>query len=144
QPDVQVHFVIDAPTMPVPTGGELPIAVVWTASTAGDLRTTVTVTTDVEGAETWVVEVNGHADPIPTCDDGNVCTSDAFDRQHEICLHENNEASCNDGSACTRDDRCSDGACRGFPIFCDDQNMCTRDLCDPATGCVFVPDPTVC
>jgi len=47
---------------------------------------------------------------------------------------------CEDGNACTVGDLCQDGDCvPGIPAICEDQNPCTQDSCDPASGCVFVP-----
>ncbi len=34
--------------------------------------------------------------------------------------------------------------CGGTPVTCTDNNLCTADTCNPATGCVFTPDPTGC
>lgn len=43
---------------------------------------------------------------------------------------------CDDGNACTAQASCTFGTCGGgAPINCDDQNPCTHDSCDPATGC---------
>ncbi len=50
---------------------------------------------------------------------------------------------CNDNNACTTDtcDQAT-GACINTPIVCDDNNACTVDTCDPAAGCVHVPIET--
>jgi EGF domain-containing protein len=32
-------------------------------------------------------------------------------------------------------DKCADGACKGTAKDCDDDNICTLDSCDPASGC---------
>ncbi|MCC7542428.1 MAG: hypothetical protein IT379_39790 [Deltaproteobacteria bacterium] len=78
-------------------------------------------------------------------------------------------ADCNDGVACTNDTctsgRCSHAAdasmcprdgcmqnvqcdptmgCVGDARVCDDGVACTADSCDPATGCVFAPDDSLC
>lgn len=74
------------------------------------------------------------------CDDQNPCTDDTCDGAGG-CMYTNNTASCSDGNACTSGDTCLDGACvPGEAPACDDQNSCTVDSCDPATGCVFAPD----
>jgi hypothetical protein len=54
---------------------------------------------------------------------------------------------CTDGNACTTADKCSAGTCVGGPpLVCDDQNPCTADACNPASGCMFPPGNagTVC
>jgi|GEM_PF-2534356 len=54
---------------------------------------------------------------------------------------------CDDNDACT-DDACdaATGQCVNTPVSCDDGNACTTDSCDPATGCLAqaVPDGTPC
>ena len=39
---------------------------------------------------------------------------------------------------------CADGTCGGTTILCDDNNVCTNDTCDSATGCVFTPNANDC
>ncbi len=52
-----------------------------------------------------------------------------------------NGATCADGSACTQEDTCFNGSCVGTTITCNDNQQCTRDGCNPATGCTFVSAP---
>lgn len=43
---------------------------------------------------------------------------------------------CDDGNACTTGDLCSTRGCTGGrSVDCNDDNPCTLDRCDPATGC---------
>ena len=51
---------------------------------------------------------------------------------------------CNDGSACTKEDQCDGGACEGVAVVCDDENECTDDSCDLASGCVFANNTVGC
>src|SRR5437762_1414767 len=51
----------------------------------------------------------------------------------------NGKRPCDDGVACTKDDRCVSGVCRGTPYSCNDNNVCTADLCDGRGGCNFIP-----
>ena len=53
-------------------------------------------------------------------------------------------STCSDGSACTENDVCADGLCVGAPLTCADDEPCTTDSCDPATGCVFAPNALAC
>jgi hypothetical protein len=47
-----------------------------------------------------------------------------------------NNKPCDDGSACTVNDLCQAGQCVGTPTMnCDDGNPCTKDLCQPGSGC---------
>jgi uncharacterized repeat protein (TIGR01451 family) len=38
---------------------------------------------------------------------------------------------------CTSANSCVDGVCGGDEVQCDDQNLCTDDICVPETGCVY-------
>ena len=50
-------------------------------------------------------------------------------------------AVCADGDLCNGIERCAAGECvKGPPLACDDADPCTRDLCEPAVGCVHVED----
>ena len=58
-----------------------------------------------------------------------------------------NGTACSDGSVCTAADVCGAGACQpGKSLFCNDEDTCTTDTCDPKTGCQFpaAPDGTAC
>jgi formylglycine-generating enzyme required for sulfatase activity len=49
--------------------------------------------------------------------------------------------------ACTVNDACSGGDCMaGVPdnAFCDDENGCTEDSCDPLSGCLSTPNDSLC
>jgi hypothetical protein len=54
---------------------------------------------------------------------------------------------CDDGNACTidHDDNCEQNGCYAVtePVDCSDGNLCTDDLCDPASGCSN-PDADLC
>lgn len=46
------------------------------------------------------------------------------------------DADCDNGDACDGTERCEAGKCTpGAPLACDDARACTRDRCDPKTGC---------
>lgn len=54
-------------------------------------------------------------------------------------------ASCDDASVCTENDACAaDGTCTGTAITCADENPCTDDACDPASGCTFTNNTASC
>jgi hypothetical protein len=76
---------------------------------------------------------------ILDCDDGNDCTNDGCDFQTG-CFHKPVEdgVGCDDGDECTDGDGCAGGICIGTPKKCVDDNVCTTDSCDAATGiCKF-------
>ncbi len=78
------------------------------------------------------------------CGDGNPCTDDLC-LGDQTCEHVNNQAPCEDGDLCTAGDRCASGVCQtGVPNTCDDNNACTRDGCNPSTGCYHDPVAGAC
>jgi len=78
------------------------------------------------------------------CNDGNGCTDDGCNPASG-CTHSNNTAPCDDGSACTTGDTCSGGACAGgAPPNCNDNNICTTDACNPASGCTHTNNTLPC
>src|SRR5437867_2978074 len=99
--------------------------------------------------------VNGTA---PTCDDAVVCTADSCD------LTANNntggcvnapiarcctaDADCDDGDACNGLETCdvANQTCQaGTPVVCEDNDVCTTNTCDHATGaCSFPPIAGCC
>jgi len=82
--------------------------------------------------------------PPPNCDDGNVCTADSCNPATG-CTHTSAAGPCDDGNPCTSLDTCSGGRCVGGPpTDCSDGNVCTDDLCDPATGCQHVNNTASC
>jgi len=78
------------------------------------------------------------------CDDGNACTTDSCDPRTG-CAYVPNANPCSDGNACTIEDACVEGACHpGFPVACNDNNVCTTDSCIPAVGCVYSNNTGAC
>ena len=84
----------------------------------------------------------------PATDDGNACTADGCDPAtgptHTPVA---NGTSCSNGNACDGAETCSNGAClAGTPPTLSDNNPCTVDVCDPASGVshVAVADGTSC
>src|SRR5215831_4677494 len=63
----------------------------------------------LSGTQAW------SAGCMPSCDDGNACTTDACDPDLLQCVH--------------------------TPVDCNDNNPCTVDSCDPASGCQHAPGP---
>ena len=84
-----------------------------------------------------------------SCDDGNSCTADLCDAVTGTCAYAKDAldgVGCNaDGSVCTKDDKCGDGVCKAGPVLpCDDNNACTDDSCDKASGCVHKVSTKTC
>jgi cysteine-rich repeat protein len=85
---------------------------------------------------------NGALDGGEACDDGG---SESGDCCSPTCEFEAAGSPCPDDDMCNGDETCDGaGTCEaGTPPDCDDESVCTADFCDPATGCVFDPDPAV-
>ncbi len=47
---------------------------------------------------------------------------------------------CDDNNACTTDTCNTASGCVHTPIVCNDNNTCTTDTCNTATGCVYTPN----
>jgi len=88
-----------------------------------------------------------------SCDDADPCTLDTCDPAHG-CAHPRAPTGtpCNDGNPCTTGDHCENPTCAtgscldiptgcvgGAPTNCNDNNECTLDSCDPASGCAHQP-----
>lgn len=93
-----------------------------------------------------VVPVRLRAVEQPPCDDGNVCTTDDFDTELAECVHEFADGTtCQPADRCIIDAVCSKGVCLGSTKTCDDQNVCTRDLCRQIDGeCIFLDNEIAC
>lgn len=78
------------------------------------------------------------------CNDLNACTLDTCNPT-QGCVHgPSGVRECNDQNKCTAGDTCTGMVCAGTPIVCEDYNLCTDNTCDPAVGCVFVPNDLLC
>lgn len=82
------------------------------------------------------------------CDDLNPCTDDSCHPQNG-CGWVANDAACEDGNLCTKSDKCSNGKCGSGTVMdpakdCDDDNSCTIDSCDKASGCVHAENSGKC
>ena len=96
------------------------------------------------GFETCEAGVGCQSGVSLDCNDGNVCTDDSCDAV-DGCVHVLNGADCDDGNVCTVGDKCSAGKCGyGGLLGCDDDNPCTNDSCDPATGCLHLLNSAPC
>jgi hypothetical protein len=83
--------------------------------------------------------------PASDCDDGNSCTTDLC-APMTGCTHGDAVGVCDDGNPCTTNEACDAGLCAGGQgKSCDDNEVCTLDQCDPATGdCKWLPNEGPC
>ncbi len=78
------------------------------------------------------------------CDDLNPCTTDSCTAAAG-CINTPNGLQCSDGNACTTADTCAGGACvPGVVEKCEDNNPCTFNDCNTATGCANSPFDNAC
>jgi uncharacterized repeat protein (TIGR01451 family) len=85
-----------------------------------------------------------YTDNSAACNDNNACTTDSCNPASG-CVNTNNNNPCDDGNACTMGDACGGGSCQaGAPVVCNDNNGCTDDSCNPASGCVYTPNTASC
>ncbi len=78
------------------------------------------------------------------CDDENLCTDDACDKNLG-CVHKANSAACDDGDGCTVNDKCQNGGCTGgVALVCNDGTDCTIDSCIAPGGCQYLPNNLAC
>lgn len=83
------------------------------------------------------------AKEIPICSASSPCVSAHFDTSTEKCVEAplDEGTVCDSGSKCLVNAHCSGGRCVGDARTCDDQNLCTIDVCYPLTGCEYLPAP---
>ncbi|MCW5889093.1 MAG: hypothetical protein KIT14_00935 [bacterium] len=88
-------------------------------------------TTEPDGDVTaYNVCGNGDVEAGEECDDGNLEDDDCCS---STCVA---ETLCDDGDACTLASVCHEGVCVPVaPQSCNDGNPCTKDTCNPTTGC---------
>jgi hypothetical protein len=82
---------------------------------------------------------------VVDCSTGTVCKTNLTCSPVTGCVTvQNDGALCDDGDFCTSGnlpgtmgDKCQGGGCSGTTVSCDDQNICTNDVCDAKKGCII-------
>jgi len=120
------------------------LTVTFTPGEVGNFTAELLIENDSRNAPQLRIILTGTGAALPPCDDGNPCTEDSVNAANGTCLHANVDGPCSLGSLCVHDEQCVDGRCLGAALDCDDENVCTRNLCDANTGCVFIPDLLRC
>lgn len=118
--------------------------VVFTPVEVADAEAVAIVENNSENRPELRIRLHGRGVNFPSCDDGNPCTRDHFDPLLLDCIHTATLDGCDDGNACTTSDTCVAGRCLGAGVACVDTDPCTRDLCEAASGCVFINDIGAC
>ena len=75
------------------------------------------------------------------CTDAIDCTTETCLEDSRECVFHADDAMCSDGDACNGAEVCDRvvGCRAAAPLYCNDEDSCTFDSCDLATGCVFSP-----
>ena len=95
---------------------------------------------DEEADEPALVE----GDYVNLCDDGNDCTDDKCTGEEGCVNGVLDSGPCEDGDPCTVADHCVDGTCVGDPVECEDDNLCTDDVCTETGGCEYPVNDAAC
>lgn len=128
----------------VAAGTDTRITVIYAPTQVGLSQSILRIPTNISDDVVIEVVLTGQGQAPLDCNDNNPCTADTFEANAGTCGYAPVDRDCDDGSACTDNDRCVIGECIGRAIQCDDGVECTRDLCDPATGCVTIGDDSKC
>ncbi len=99
----------------------------------------------VDGAPKTVTLV-GVAEKAPPCRASGPCREVDFNPETGECKERRlpDGASCVSGNQCMTDETCSGDVCKGVLRVCDDGNLCTEDVCDPARGCLALDRSADC
>jgi outer membrane protein assembly factor BamB len=135
-----------APPTALPPAGSLALTIEARPSAIGLFTTELTIRSDDTARDPFVVVVRVRGVARPPCDDGNACTEDWFDVDLADCRHRFADgAPCEPRDRCVVDATCSQGVCLGRSKVCQDDSVCTRDLCRQVDGeCLFLSAPDVC
>jgi len=89
-----------------------------------------------DGQETCRDGVCRPAAQVPDCNDNNPCTEDSCSSAAGACLHQPVADGTSCGGGLCGVQVCQGGSCISQETNnCDDQNPCTKDWCNPDTGC---------
>ncbi len=130
-------------TIVLPAGDTVDVNVGFEATTIGAAEGTLVVESDAQNTPALEIALSADAVEPLTCEN-SPCIARTFDPQLGVCVDTELEGPCDDGDACTVDTVCLDGLCVGVGAGCEAANACERGLCDPASGCVSLPDPEAC
>ncbi|MEW5740947.1 MAG: tenascin-X [Myxococcota bacterium] len=121
--------------------GQTSITVSFTASAPGIFSRWLTVGS--EGLVSQRLGLEATVNALPACEASSSCAVSTFDVELGRCVETSaaDGTVCAPGTKCVTAATCQAGRCVGAPVNCDDQNLCTVDVCYPETGCENVPGP---
>ncbi len=105
------------------------------ACVAGACKATLVESWCRVGAQCFQAGATAPTDPCRACDPATSQTTWTL----------RTSGACDDGDACTTETACDDaGTCVGEPVNCQDNNLCTDDVCLQAMGCVHLSNAVTC
>ncbi len=121
--------------------GSTSITVHLTPTIAGTVSQQLTVS--ASGVAPAQLRLLARVVPIPTCTPSGPCVTARFDVSKGACVEDDvpDGVTCDPATRCQLASICQTGRCVGPAVPCDDQNLCTIDICYPETGCEHVPAP---
>jgi hypothetical protein len=132
-----------APQLTVAGGAASRTPVTFAPSAAGPAQGTVTVAWE---GHVVVVTLVAQAQVPPACALPDPCHHLRFDPDQGRCVDTSDPdgTDCSAANRCLSGATCQAGACVGTALSCDDDNVCTRDLCDAVQGCVHQDTSAAC
>lgn len=140
-------FLVDGAVPAVLAAGQsFTVQVSAMAAEAGEYSANLIVPSDALGLPEARVSVSFVATEAPDCDDGNTCTTDRFDPETNACRNDFADGlPCEPADRCIIDAVCQQGVCLGRQKTCDDNSVCTQDVCRQTDGvCLFLPKVDAC
>ncbi|MGC4117382.1 MAG: PQQ-binding-like beta-propeller repeat protein [Myxococcales bacterium] len=130
----QAPLSVEPSRVDLESAGSVVVTVTFAPTAPGDFNGIVQVRSEVGDG---VVAIAGRAELPLECPAAAACHSVAFDAVAGTCADTvlADGTGCTLVNACLSEARCSAGECVGRPVDCDDRNACTRDSCEPGSGC---------
>lgn len=134
---VDPPFVVEPAFVELAGGDVRTVRAIYAPARLGQDTSTVVLSSGHE------IPVQGRSLAVPECPPSTACRTVVFDPNGGGCV----ETRRPEGDSCS--DACFDGTCRegeciGEARSCDDDNACTTDACDPASGCVHYDQAANC
>ena len=106
------------------------------AANDAQIDTSTGIGNDVVAMDAASADLSGGCTADSDCNDGNPCMAHTC-TAGKCAFKPMSTGTCDDGNPCTTGDTCQAGKCLGGAgLDCDDNDLCTKDTCDPKTGCL--------
>lgn len=120
--------------------GETQFPITFSARFAGKFSESLTV--NAEGVQAQLA-LSAQGVAPPACQSTSSCSQSTFNPGTGACEETilPDGTQCDARSLCVEEATCVRGRCVGKVKSCNDDNLCTIDVCHPNTGCEFLPAP---